>query len=95
MLAPPPPPPPAAFTQNTVRVRNDVSLRKESLRLEATAAPNRFALRFAVDARQCDCAVQVYFCASETTDSQNNAVVIDEHVVPRPQGPREVIVRQV
>lgn len=85
-----PPPPPPATTQATVRVRNDVTLCKDTLRLEHVGA-SRYALHFAVNA-QTACRVHVALCANEHVDADDNTVRLDEHVVPRTSGAREVVV---
>jgi E3 ubiquitin-protein ligase MGRN1 len=57
--------------QKTYTIRNDVNLKKGSLRLVRDGASQRYAVEFMFDA-SVDCSVRVYFAATEETGADGS-----------------------
>ncbi|EKX32919.1 hypothetical protein GUITHDRAFT_98480 [Guillardia theta CCMP2712] len=66
--------PPAPQLQLTETIRNDVNLKKQTLKLNKCAnSPNTYCLEFLFDAAA-DCTVSIWFLAEEQVDSANNTI---------------------
>mmetsp|Transcript_10970 Transcript_10970/g.26391 ORF Transcript_10970/g.26391 Transcript_10970/m.26391 type:complete len:316 (+) Transcript_10970:129-1076(+) len=66
--------PPTPQLQLTETIRNDVNLKKQTLRLnKSTTHPHTYTLEFTFDAAA-DCTLSIWYLAEEKTDASNNTL---------------------
>eukprot|EP00163_Fabomonas_tropica_P002487 TRINITY_DN118_c0_g1_i1.p1 TRINITY_DN118_c0_g1~~TRINITY_DN118_c0_g1_i1.p1 ORF type:complete len:412 (-),score=69.89 TRINITY_DN118_c0_g1_i1:188-1423(-) len=86
-MPPPPPPPEAPEMQTTTTIRNDVNLKKNSLKLNRVSEndPNKYTIEFQLDC-SVPCNLSVYYVAEEELDQRNQSTI-------KPKFPDEVETR--
>ena len=69
----------------TETIRNDVNLKKQTLRVtKAPGDPNKYVLDFVFDANA-ECTVSIWYLAEENTDSSNNTLSFESKYPIQPE----------
>ena len=77
--------PPTPQLQLTETIRNDVNLKKQTLRLvKVPDETDKYCLEFIFDAAT-ECTVSIWYLAEEKTDTSNNTLSFETHYPTQPQ----------